>query len=112
MILNINSIFVFTNHNHYLLNHILEFSRPNRSFKSPTAGIIKAALLSKNSVCNPIVYTNNTSVIFWKTRHTMPLENYFIYKNLLTNIPSYYTIHHWHTIHSSRVLGNFPNKIY
>ena len=108
MILNINSIFVFTNHNHYLLNHILEFSRPNRSFKSPTAGIIRAALLSKNSVCNPIVYTNNTSVIFWKTRHTMPLENYFIYKKSTHKHPI--VLHYTSLVYNPQLarFGKFP----
>ena len=77
---NINTIFILTKYNLNLLNKVLGFARPNRSFKSKTAKLIKNALLDTDKIFNPIVYNNNKFVIFWKTRKTMPTEVYFIYR--------------------------------
>ena len=83
MKLNINRIFILTRHHFGILNRILEFSRPDRSFKSVTSKLIKAALFEKKPLFNPLVYSNNKYVIFWKTRNKMSIESYFIYKKVL-----------------------------
>ena len=58
MKLDINNIFILTKYNLDMLNEILEFSRPNRSFKSKTAALIKDSLKLRDTVFNPIVYKN------------------------------------------------------
>jgi len=87
--MDINSIFILTGYNHNLLNIILEFARPNRSFKSATAELIKKALLSKNKIFNPIVYSDKEKVIFWKNRKEMPIEIYYFYRKYMKS--NYYT---------------------
>ena len=88
MSLDINLIFKNTQYNHDILNYILEFGRPNRSFKTTTSIIIKEALLSQDIFFNPLVAANNTHVIFWKNRKIMPHENYFIYKKYINQLLS------------------------
>ena len=78
--MNINNIFISTRYNQDLLNIILEFARPNRSFKSKTAKLIKGALSSIANNFNPIVYSNKEIVIFWKDRKKMPTEIYYMYR--------------------------------
>lgn len=86
---NINSIFLNTGFNIDLLNIILEYARPNRSFKSKTAALITHALKNKSKQFNPVVFQGNNFVIFWKTRTRMPLEIYFLYRKWLKT-PTYY----------------------
>lgn len=88
MKLNINNIFKYIHYNINILNFILEFSRPNRSFKTHTSVIIKQALLSKNIFFNPIVAINHKHVIFWKNRKIMLYEDYFLYKKYINQLIS------------------------
>ena len=80
MKLDINNIFILTKYNLDMLKEILEFSRPNRSFKSKTAALIKDSLKLRDTVFNPIVYKNDQYVVFWKTREKMPLGIYRVYR--------------------------------
>lgn len=89
MKLDINLIFYYTKFNIDLLNIILKYARPNRSFKSKTASLITQALKNKNKQFNPIVFQDKFFVLFWKTRTQMPLEIYFLYRKLLKT-PTYY----------------------
>jgi len=78
--MDINKIFILTKYNIDILNYILEFGRPNRSFKSKTAKLIKWALINTNKYFNPIIFKNERKVIFWKDRSEMPLAIYFTYR--------------------------------
>jgi len=81
--MNINKIFILTKYNSDILNYILEFGRPNRAFKSKTAELIKKALINTDKFFNPIIFKNESKVIFWKDRSEMPVEIYFTYRKYL-----------------------------
>lgn len=89
MKLNINIIFFYTKFNIDLLNIILNFARPNRTFKSKTAILIKDRLQDTSTTFNPIVFVNNEYVIFWKNRKKMPLGIYLLYRKYLKITPYY-----------------------
>lgn len=83
--MNINKIFILTKYNLDILNLILKFARPNRTFKSKTSKLIKDALQYTDREFNPIIYINSEYVIFWKNRNKMPLGIYYVYRKWQKN---------------------------
>ena len=82
MKLDINRVFILTKYNFDLLNIILEYARPDRSFKSKTADIVRKSLSIDDKKFNPIIYKTDEYVVFWKTRKKMPLHIYIVYRKI------------------------------